>query len=152
MSPRSAVAIGLFFTVPHDQYWVHVFFSLLAQELKHSSMSVKLELDMEQCHEERAKDKTVQENTRGVLDGALVWWLHYRITHNCKNVVTVLKGTVTSEQFATSRCYKLNNLGRYGFRRSKECFWGRVAVRFSISPCLNLSILAVSQVTKEAFL
>ena len=49
-------------------------------KLKHSSMSVKLELDVYQCHQTKSKRKNDWWKHQSVGDGTPVWWLHYRIT------------------------------------------------------------------------
>ena len=46
-----------------------IFLSLMSQVLKHFWMSVKLDLDVGQSHETKAKGKAINENTRVLETG-----------------------------------------------------------------------------------
>ena len=58
--------------IVHSASWVDTFFCLLSQDLKHFPMSVKLDLDVDQCHETERKRENYRRKHKGVVDRTLL--------------------------------------------------------------------------------
>ena len=143
MSLHSAETIDLSFTVPREWIisslcWVKAW-SIFRWEW--SSISTWIN-----ATKQAAKDKTIDENTRGLLIG------RFFVSISTTQSIVVIRGLKPVKACSQTVELKLTLERSYGCCSSKGCFCRRVVVgRPSLWPCFRLLILAVFQVAEEAF-